>query len=181
MTRNQQPNHDSLTNNETPVEHLAHKILRSRLGFTKTTTDILANYLTTSFGTLWFLGLIAVFIVAWVTVNMGFFSTMVPIDPYPFIFLMMLTQFFAIFLSVIVLMSQNRQGEILEVRQQIDFEINVRAEHEITKILHMLNELCTEVGIARIDKELEQMKEKIDIAEIKKEIEVAIEEERNMK
>lgn len=62
----------------------------------------------------------------------------------------------------------------------IDFEINVRAEHEITKILHMLDELYTELGIAKIDKELDHMKEKIDIAEIQEEVEHVIEEEKKM-
>lgn len=182
MNSNQDQHQEgSLQNRDTQKEQFAHKILRSRLGFTKTSSDIVAKYLTASFGTLWFLGVNAVFIIGWVVVNMGFVPSMAPMDPYPFIFLMMLTQFFAIFLSVIVLMSQNRQGEISEVRQQIDFEINVRAEHEITKILHMLNELYAELGIAKVDKELDQMKKKIDIEEIKKEIEVAIEEERNMK
>ena len=41
----------------------------------------------------------------------------------------------AIFLSVIVLISQNRQAQIAELREEIDLQINVRAEAEITKML----------------------------------------------
>jgi uncharacterized membrane protein len=65
---------------------------------------------------------------------------------------------------------------INKVRQQMDFEINVRAEHEITKILNMIEEIHAELGIAKIDKELEQMKEMTDISEIKKNVEQIIKE-----
>lgn len=157
-----------------------NKILKSRLGFKKTWADIIAKYLTSLFGSVWFLNTSGAFIFVWIIINLGFIDGISPFDPYPFILLMTILQFFAIFLSIIVLINQNRQGRISEVRQHIDFEINVRAEHEITKILHMLEELHTELGIAKIDTELEQMKEKIDIAEIKEEVESALEREKRI-
>jgi hypothetical protein len=49
------------------------------------------------------------------------------------------------------------------------------AEHEITKILHMLDELYTELGIAKIDKELDHEKNRITGGE---EVEHVIEEEK---
>jgi uncharacterized membrane protein len=61
----------------------------------------------------------------------------------------------------------------------MDFEINVRAESEITKILHMIEEIHKELGIDKADRELEHMKEMIDIAEIKEDIEQVIEEKNN--
>ena len=154
--------------------------MKSRLGFKKTWADVITRYLTTLFGGLWFLNISAIFIFGWIIVNRGLLPGIMPFDPYPFDSLMMTIQLFTVFLSIIVLISQNRQGRIAEVRQHIDFEINVRAEHEITKILHMLDELRVELGIMKVDKELEQMKEKIDIAEIKEEVEYAIEREKKM-
>ncbi len=151
--------------------------LKSRVNFEKTWTDVIVKHLTTSFGTLGFLYLSGLLIVGWIFVNLGLIPGITPFDPYPFSLLLMIVQFSAIFLSIVVLINQNRQGRIAEVRQQIDFEINVRAEHEITKILHMLDELHVELGIGKEDKELEQMKEKIDIVEIKEEIESSISEE----
>ena len=155
--------------------------LKSRVDFEKTWTDVIVKHLTSSFGTLRFLYLSALLISGWIVVNLGLIPDVTPFDPYPFSLLLMIAQFSAIFLSIVVLISQNRQGRIAEVRQQIDFEINVRAEHEITKILHMLDELHVELGIGKVDKELEQMKEKIDIVEIKEEIESSILEEEKKK
>jgi len=61
----------------------------------------------------------------------------------------------------------------------MDFEINVRAEQEITKILRMIEEIHTKLGIARVDRELEQMKETINISEVKEDVELGIEEKNN--
>ena len=73
--------------------------------------------------------------------------------------------------------TQNEQGKMADVRQRIDFEVNVRAENEITKILTMLDTFNERLGIIKTDEELDKMKEKMDIAEIKKDIEQGIKTE----
>jgi uncharacterized membrane protein len=80
-------------------------------------------------------------------------------------------------LAIVVLINQNEQGKMADVRQRIDFEINVRAENEITKILTMLDLFNARLGIVKDDEELDRMKEKTDIAEIKQDIEHGIEKE----
>jgi len=82
-------------------------------------------------------------------------------------------------LAIVVLINQNQQGRMADVRQRIEFEVNVRAENEITKILIMLDELHARFGISKVktDEELEKMKEKIDITEIKEQVERGIEKE----
>src|SRR5262245_19635842 len=52
-------------------------------------------------------------------------------DPYPFGLLTMLVSLEAIFLSIFVLISQNRQAEKDRVRSNIDYEVNVKAEMEV--------------------------------------------------
>ena len=100
-----------------------------------------------------------------------------PFDPYPFLLLPMIASLSAMLLAIIVLINQNEQGKIADIRQRIDFEVNVRAETEITKILKMLDIFNTRLGIIKADEELEKMKEKIDIAKIKEVIEDGIEKE----
>jgi uncharacterized membrane protein len=64
-----------------------------------------------------------------------------------------------------------------KIQQQVEFEVNVRAEEEITKVLNMLHDIQIKLGIQNLhDKELEQMKEIIDIKEIHKNIEEGSEE-----
>lgn len=156
------------------------KSLLSKIIFEKKRQDLVANYLTSYFGSIWFLYALLTFVLGWIIINGDFLEGVKSIDPYPFIFLVMTIQMFEVFLSIIILISQNRQGKMSEVRQQIDFEINVRAESEITKILHMVEELHARLGISKVDVELEQMKTKIDIEEIKEKVELIMEDEKKM-
>ena len=150
------------------------KSLLSEIIFEKKLHANVAKYLTTYLGSIWFLYAIFTFIFGWIIINGNIFNIFRNIkieDPFPFTLLMILTQMFAIFLSVIVLISQNRQSKEAEIRQQIEFEINVRAENEITKILHMVEVLHTRFGIAEYDRELQQMKLLTNIEEIKEKVE----------
>lgn len=143
--------------------------LKSYVDFERQFAHVMARFLTTSLGSLWFLNANIGFIGIWIIVNLGWIPGVEPFDPYPFA-LLMIAVFSAMFLPIVVLINQNQQGRMIDIRQRIDFEINVRAEHEITKILKMLDELHLKLGMVKVDKELESMKERIDIIEIKEDI-----------
>lgn len=165
-------------NTFTPKDQiLTGESLRSKLEFEKTLPEVFIKYLVGYFGTLAFLNLNIVFIALWVLINTGRFPVLPIFDPYPFNLLMIVVALFAIMLSIIVLISQNRQGRIEEIRQQVDLEINVRTEQEVTKILELLDSLHIELGIKKKDNELEEMKEKLDLEVIKEEIEEVLEDE----
>jgi uncharacterized membrane protein len=77
----------------------------------------------------------------------------------------------AIFLSVIVLMSQSRAGQIADMRDDLDFEINVRSEQEVTRILKILDEIHDHLGLdPEDDSELKEMKKRIDIEKLGREL-----------
>jgi len=161
------------------VPNFLNKSLESYTEFEERWEDALAKFLTRSFGTLRFLILTLAFIFIWILFNLGLVPGVNPFDVFPFVWLVTIVQLFSIVLSIIILMSQNKEEKIAEVRQQMDFEINVRAEQEITKILEMIEKIHTNLGIARIDNELEQMKEAIDIGAIKDSVEQGIEDKNN--
>jgi len=165
--------------NKINISNFLNKELESYIEFEEKWADALAKFLTKSFGTLQFLILTIIFIVLWIIVNLGLIPGINPFDIYPFIWLVTIVQLFSILLSITILISQNQEKRINKVRQQMDFEINVRAEQEITKILQMIEKIHAELGIAKVDQELEQMKEAIDISEIKEDVEQVIEEKNN--
>ncbi len=152
------------------------KSLESYVEFEEKWAEILAKFLTRFFGTLRFLNITLLLSILWIFVNLGIITNLIPFDPYPFSWLMIIIQIFAIVMTIVILINQNRESRVHEVYQKMDFEINVRAEKEITKILHMIEEIHTELGIAKIDKELERMKEKTNLSKIKKDIEEVIKE-----
>jgi uncharacterized membrane protein len=141
--------------------------LYSSLNFTKTTTDKLAVFITRIFGSMTFLLICIVFFALWICWNAHLIPALKPFDPFPFSTLEMAVSIFAVILSVSVLINQNRQSQIEKTRQQVEFEVNVRAESEITKVLHMLHDIHLKLGISNaVDQELEQMKQQTDIHEI---------------
>jgi len=139
----------------------------ANLHFERTWTDEIADFLTMEFGTVAFLILNALFFVVWMAANLGLLGNR-PFDPFPFNLLTMTVSLEAIFLSIIVLISQNKQSKVADIRQQIDFEINVRAEEEISKILELVDQLRKAQGIKTRDRELEEMKKPIDLQKIQK-------------
>ena len=151
--------------------------LKSYVGFERRLADVITHFLIKSLGSLWFLNTCVLFILLWIIVNLGWIPGVHPFDRYPFSLLLMIVSFFAMLLAIVVLLNQNRQGNMADIRQRIDFEINVRAEREITKMLTMLDELNANLGMKRTDTELERMKEKLDIVAIKEDIEQGIEKE----
>jgi uncharacterized membrane protein len=138
--------------------------LKSSLDFTKTLTDQVAVFITDILGSMKFLVFCIFLFIIWICLNLHFLPPIKPFDPFPFPILEMLVSLFAIVLSVSVLINQNRQGRIEKIRKQVEFEVNVRAENEVTKILNMLHEMHQQMGLSsKEDKELEEMKETTDV------------------
>lgn len=123
---------------------------KAKLNARRTLTERLADWLTSSFGTVTFFVLNAVFFAGWIALN--------TVDPYPFNFLTMVVSLEAIFLAIIVLISQNREARVTELREEIELYVNTYAENEITKILHLMTLLLEKNGIdVSADKELQAM------------------------
>jgi uncharacterized membrane protein len=53
----------------------------------------------------------------------------------------------AIFLSTFVLVSQNRQAAIADQRAELDLQINLLAEHEVTRLLTLVDEISKKLKI----------------------------------
>jgi CRP/FNR family cyclic AMP-dependent transcriptional regulator len=62
-------------------------------------------------------------------------------DPYPFNLLTMMVSLEAIFLSIFVLVSQNRSGEKDRVRADLDYQVNLKAQAEIMLLHKKLDRL----------------------------------------
>ncbi len=138
----------------------------------------LVDALTRFFGTIWFLLLNVAVFACWLAINLGWFSGIKMFDPFPFTLLTTIVSLEAIILAIIVLMSQNRASHIGDIREEVDFEVNVQAEKEITKILNILDEVQHRLGISHVDdQELQVMKRRLDIKRIEEKVRKRIAEE----
>jgi CRP/FNR family cyclic AMP-dependent transcriptional regulator len=62
-------------------------------------------------------------------------------DPFPFGLLTLIVSLEAIFLSIFVLVSQNRQSERDRIRTDLDYQVNVKAHVEIVGIVTRLDRI----------------------------------------
>ncbi len=144
---------------------------KAKLNARRTLSEKVADWLTTSFGTVWFFTVNAVFFFVWIILNTGL-TSVVPFDPYPFGFLTMVVSLEAIFLAVIVLISQNRETKISELREEIELYVNTYAENEITKVMYLVTLLLEKNGIdVSQDTELQSMLKSLRPDEIERELE----------
>jgi len=140
----------------------------------------IADRLTLLFGSISFFTLNALLFIVWIAINTGSVPLIPVFDPYPFILLTMFVSLEAIFLSIIVLMSQNRQGHIFTLREELDMQVNLLAEREITMSLKILKLMANKMGVKIKDKELGEMVKETDISYIQREIQEQIQERKRL-
>jgi len=90
--------------------------------------DRAADTVTSFAGSLRFVYIHSAWFVVWIVLNIGLFGAAAKFDPFPFGLLTMIVSLEAIFLSTFVMVSQNRQSARADLRSQLDFETNLRAE-----------------------------------------------------
>lgn len=120
-----------------------------------------ADKITAFAGTMAFVYFHVVWFTLWVLLNVGVFGAFWKFDDFPFGFLTMTVSLEAIFLSTFVLISQNRQGQIAEMRSELDYKTDVKAEKEIDVIMKTLERLAKHEGIDTRDlsAELRQLRQ----------------------
>jgi CRP/FNR family cyclic AMP-dependent transcriptional regulator len=91
----------------------------------------------------------------WILLNTlaaaGWLPSALAFDPYPFGLLTLIVSLEAIFLSIFVLVSQNRQSERDRIRTDLDYQINVKAHVEILGIAQRLERIERAVAARRPD------------------------------
>lgn len=100
-----------------------------------------ADWLTAHAGRMSFIYFHAIWFGIWILANNGAFGVQHIFDPFPYGLLTMIVSLEAIFLSTIIMVSQNVQAERSELRAELDYQINLKAEKEIAEILALLKEL----------------------------------------
>jgi uncharacterized membrane protein len=84
----------------------------------------------------------------WIILNEHLIPGVREFDPYPFGFLTFVVSLEAIFLTLFVLISQNRLTWQAERRAHLDLQINLLAEQESTQTLALLERLTEHLGLS---------------------------------
>lgn len=105
-----------------------------------------ATAITEFAGSLAFLALHVIWFGGWILWNVSL-SNANAFDPFPFGMLTTIVSLEAIFLSAFVLMSQKRDARIADQRADLDVQINLLAEHEITRLLRLIDAIAHRLGV----------------------------------
>jgi uncharacterized membrane protein len=110
----------------------------------------------------------------WIVANLGWIPGIPKWDE-SFVVLAMWASVEAIFLSTFVLISQNRLGAAADKRADLDLQISLLAEHEITKLAAVVTEIAAHLGIraASDDPEMEEVKKDVAPEAVLDEIEAS--------
>jgi uncharacterized membrane protein len=94
----------------------------------------------------------------WIVANLGWIPGIGPWDP-TFVVLAMIASVEAIFLSTFVLISQNRMAAEAERRATLDLQINLLAEHEVTRLMTLVSAIAERLGVeCPAPEEIEELK-----------------------
>lgn len=116
-----------------------------------------------------FLYFIVLFVLLWIGANVMIQHVgRVIIDPAPFYWLQGIVGLSALFMTTIVLITQNRQNKAQEQRRQLDLQVNLLVEQKVTKVIALLEELRRDLPQVqdRQDTEAEAMKQTVNPHEV---------------
>jgi uncharacterized membrane protein len=108
----------------------------------------------------------------WIVVNSGWIPGVVPFDPIPCPLLTMGVSLEAIFLALFVLASQNRLTRQADMRSQLDLQVNLLAEREMTAVLQLLKDIADHLQVkTELTQDQMDLINKTDVGKLAEEVE----------
>jgi uncharacterized membrane protein len=108
--------------------------------------DRIADAITRFTGSMTFVYVHVVLFGLWIIINLGWLPPIPQFDE-SFVVLAMAASVEAIFLSTFVLISQNRMAALSDKRAELDLQISLLAEHEITRLLRIQADIAEKLGV----------------------------------
>jgi len=126
----------------------------------RTFQDKIADAITKFTGSLTFVYLHLLIFGGWIAINVGWMP-LPKFDP-SFVILAMVASVEAIFLSTFVLITQNRMTALADARANLDLQISLLAEHEVTQILKLVARMAEHDGV--------ELQESSELSELAREV-----------
>jgi uncharacterized membrane protein len=119
--------------------------------------DRIACAVTRFTGGMRFVCLHLVIVGLWIAINLGWIPFIPKFDP-SFVVLAMVASVEAIFLSTFVLITQNRMAALADKRADLDLQISLLAEYEITRLITLVTAISKKLEIEQAgDPELSEL------------------------
>ena len=126
-----------------------------------TLSERISDQVTRFAGSMTFVAIHAAAYGAWLAVNLGVVPGAKPFDP-SFVVLAMEASVEAIFLSTFVLISQNRMMGAAARQSDLDLQVNLLAEHELTRLVALVDAIARKMGVDAVDEsELQEIEQDV--------------------
>ena len=138
------------------LRHTASRNVNEAIEDKRTAVQKTADWIAEFSGSISFLVIHIVLFTGWIVANTGWLPGVPIFDPYPYGLLTMSVSLEAIFLSVFVLLSQNRQVAKDRIRADIEYDVNLKAELEVAHLHEKVDHLTADVArrLAAIEQSL---------------------------
>jgi uncharacterized membrane protein len=145
------------------IAKLEHQELHSRSAGEKV-SDVFVSIM----GSMPFLIFHVVWFAVWFMVNLKALPGVSPFDPFPFGILTLIVSSEGVFLSIFILISQNRMTRQSDKRAHLDLQVSILSEQEMTLMLRMQRRLCEHLGVEvePIKEEAEELLEETDVRKL---------------
>ena len=127
------------------LRHTASRNVNEVIEDKRTALQKLADWIADFSGSIPFLAIHFVLFFVWITANLEWIPGVPVFDPFPFGLLTMAVSLEAIFLSVFVLLSQNRQADKDRIRADVDYQVNLKAELEVAHLHEKVDHLTSQL------------------------------------
>src|ERR1019366_7840128 len=113
----------------------------------RTPTERVSDVITKLVANLGFLLAHLIVISVWSLANLHVIPGLKAFDPFPFGILALVVSSESVFLTIFVLISKSRMARQSERRSNLDLQVGMLSEQELTTILQMLQKLCQHMGV----------------------------------
>ena len=136
-------------------------------------SDRLADAVTGFAGTMWCVYVHVAIFGAWAAINAGWVPGVKRFDP-TFVILATVASVEALFLTIFILTSQNRMQRMADRRADLDLQISLLTEHELTRVAQLLDGVARRLGAPLPpEEEMRQVKQDIRPEAVVRELEKA--------
>ncbi len=119
-----------------------------------------ADAITRFVGSMPFVYIHAVIFAIWTVINVGWLP--LPRFDATFVILGTSASVEAIFLSTFILISQNRMSFLSERRADLDLQVSLLSEHEVTRLIQLVSQIGEKIGVdGSTSRELDELKQDV--------------------
>jgi uncharacterized membrane protein len=162
------------------LEHNIQTLIarRQREDEERTTEDKIAAAITRFSGSMRFVYIHVLLVGGWILWNSPF-SPLPKFDP-SLVILAMAASVEAIFLSTFILITQNRITALADKRADLDLQISLLAEHEITRLVQLVSAIAEKMGIEESkDPNLQELKQDVSAEKVLDKLEASYRSQEN--